>query len=515
MNAKIALTLAAILTAAAVTLGCGRSGNGSEIAATGTIEVTETDVASTIPGRLVELLVDEGSRVVMDQVVARLDATKLRVQLAQAQANLDAALAAEAQAREALDMERERAAETVAQAKSATSLAESRVRQAEVGAELQTTQVDRQVELAERALELSRTRLRQAQIARDMQASQETGQVAQAQASLAAASAQVEKSETGARREEIAIAQSRLDAASETLANALANRDRARGLYENGALSKMAFDAAELAYRTGLAQHAAAIAQLQLAQDAVRKEDKDTAYAQRDFATANVSLAKTLVYQTQAREQEVDAAYAAMQQAEVTLALARANALQNRLRQEEITSAKTGVSAAKSNERLAATGSRQVRIRQEAARLAAAQRKAAEETIRLLEQQISDTEIRAPFAGTVTHKVAENGEVVSPGAPIVTLANLATATLTIYVSGDDLARVRLGQTVRVRVDGETRDFDGTVAYISPNAEFTPRNIQTREERVKLVYAVKVTLPNPDGVFKPGMPADAVINGQSA
>ena len=75
--------------------------------------------------------------------------------------------------------------------------------------------------------------------------------------------------------------------------------------------------------------------------------------------------------------------------------------------------------------------------------------------------------------------------------------------------------MRLGQSVQVRVDGDTQTFDGTVSYISPNAEFTPRNIQTRDERVKLVYAVKVTLPNPEGVFKPGMPADAILNGSSS
>jgi multidrug resistance efflux pump len=514
MNAKTSVITTTLATFALV-LGCNGSRNETAITATGTIEVTESDVASTIPGRVVEVLVEEGDHVEKGLVVARLDASKLKVQLAQAVANLDAAISAEAQARETLDLERERVTETIAQAKSATNVAESRVRQAEVGAELQATQVDRQVELAERVLELSRTRLRQSQIARDLQAGQEAGQVAQAEASLAAAAAQVEKSETGARREEIAIAQANLDAATERLTNALTNRNRSRELFGNGALSQQAFDSAEYTYRTALAQHAAAMNQLQLAQDAVRKEDKALAYAQRDLATANVALAKTLAYQTQVREQDVSSAFSAVQQAEVSLALARANALQNRLRQDDIVAAKAGVAMSKSNERLAATGSRQVRVRQEALKLAVAQRKAAEETIRLIEEQIADTEIRAPFSGTVTHKVVETGEVVSPGAPIVTLANLSTATLTLYVSGNDLSRVRLGQRVQVRVDGDTRTFDGTVSYISPSAEFTPRNIQTRDERVKLVYAVKVTLPNPENVFKPGVPADAVINGSDS
>lgn len=499
------------LTWGVLASGCRRANNGTAITATGTVEVAEADVAATIPGRVVELLVEEGDHVEKGQVVVRLDAAKWRVQLAQAQANLQAALAAETQAREALELERERFRETLAQAQNATAVAESRVRQAEIGTELQVIQVDRDVELAEQALEASHIRLRQAQIARDLQAAQEKGQLSQAEASLAAASAQVEKSETGARSEEIAIAQANLDAATERLNNALIHRNRSRELYEKGALSKQAYENAELVYQTSLAQHLAAIQQLQLVRDAVRKEDKTIAYAQRDLAAANLSLAKTLTYQSRLREEEVAAAMSAVRQAEVNVALARANALQNRLRREDVAMAKAEVLSAKSNERLAAAGARQVRIRQEALTLATAQRKAAEEAVRFLEEQIAETEIRAPFNGTVTHKIVEKGEVVSPGAPLLTLADLSKATLTIYVSGNDLARIRLGQSVQVRVDGDPRTFQGTVSYLSPNAEFTPRNIQTRDERVKLVYAVKVNLPNPEGIFKPGMPADAVIN----
>lgn len=498
-------------TVAVFLFGCRRATHGVPITTTGTVEVTESDIASTIPGRIVELVVEEGDHVEKGQVVARLDATKWRVQLAQAQANLQAALAAETQAKEILELERERFRETLTQAQNATAVAESHVRQAEIGTELQATQIARQIELVEQALEASRIRLRQAQLARDLQAAQEKAQISQAKASLMAASAQVAKSEAGARPEEIAIAQANLNAATERLNNALANRERSRELYEKGALSQQAYENAELAYQTSLAQHLAAIQQLQLAKDAVRKEDKAVAYAQKDLAAANLSLAQAISYQTQLREQEVAAAAYAVQQAEVNVALARANALQNRLRQEEITTAKAGVFSAKSNERVAAAGIRQVRIRQEALSLAIAQRKAAEETIRLLEEQIAETEIRAPFSGTVTHKIVGEGEVVSPGAPILTLADLSKATLTIYISGNDLARVRLGQSVQVRVDGDPRTFEGIVSYISPNAEFTPRNIQTKDERVKLVYAVKISLPNPEGVFKAGMPADAVIN----
>jgi len=115
------------------------------------------------------------------------------------------------------------------------------------------------------------------------------------------------------------------------------------------------------------------------------------------------------------------------------------------------------------------------------------------------------------MAGVVVAKNAEVGDLVGVGAPVVTVADLSQVYLRVFVSESDLARVKLGQPVDVRVDGFSgRTFRGTVDQINSSAEFTPRNVQTKEERVKLIFGVKVALPNPDGVLKPGLPADAVI-----
>jgi HlyD family secretion protein len=118
--------------------------------------------------------------------------------------------------------------------------------------------------------------------------------------------------------------------------------------------------------------------------------------------------------------------------------------------------------------------------------------------------------VTAPVAGTVTVRSREQGEFVAVGAPIVTIARLDSVWLSIYVPEDRLASVKLGQAARVRVDGNDNDYHGTVTFVSPEAEFTPRNVQTPAERAKLVYRVKITLENPDGVFKPGLPADAYL-----
>ena len=119
--------------------------------------------------------------------------------------------------------------------------------------------------------------------------------------------------------------------------------------------------------------------------------------------------------------------------------------------------------------------------------------------------------LQAPISGLVLERPVRVGEVALPGAPLMTLADLEHMTLTVYVPEDQLGRVYLGQPVSVTVDAyPDRAFPGTVMHISNEAEFTPRNIQTQEERVNMVFGVEVDLPNPDHALKPGMPADAVL-----
>jgi len=140
--------------------------------------------------------------------------------------------------------------------------------------------------------------------------------------------------------------------------------------------------------------------------------------------------------------------------------------------------------------------------------VARAQRASAEAMVAAVEQQITDATVLAPSDGVVTTRIAEPGEILPPGTTIAVLTDLARPWLTVWIDEPSLSRVTLGQSVTVRVDGSDRDFEGTVSFVSPVAEFTPKNVQTPDERAKLVFRVKVQLANPDGIFKPGMPADA-------
>lgn len=117
--------------------------------------------------------------------------------------------------------------------------------------------------------------------------------------------------------------------------------------------------------------------------------------------------------------------------------------------------------------------------------------------------------LTAPLSGVVLEQVAHQGELAVPGASLVTMADLREVTLTVFVAASDYGRLREGQAVEVTVDSHPGQvFKGVVTHISNEAEFTPKNVQTQEERVNLVYAIKITLPNESGLLKPGMPADA-------
>ena len=133
-----------------------------------------------------------------------------------------------------------------------------------------------------------------------------------------------------------------------------------------------------------------------------------------------------------------------------------------------------------------------------------------------LQTQLDMMTLSAPMSGVVTSRSAAEGEPALAGNTLMTVSNLDEVRLTIYVPETELGRVYLGQEVEVRVDAyPDRAFEGTVSYIAQEAEFTPRNVQTEEERVNMVFAVKVRLANPERLLKPGMPADAYLgaNGQ--
>jgi HlyD family secretion protein len=128
----------------------------------------------------------------------------------------------------------------------------------------------------------------------------------------------------------------------------------------------------------------------------------------------------------------------------------------------------------------------------------------------LLKKKVHDCTVVAPATAVVTLRGVEPGEFVTTGTTVIRLTALEKVKLMIYVNETDLPRIMLGQLAMVRTDGATRDAEGKVVYISPTAEFTPKNVQTKEERTKLVFGVKIEVDNTDQALKPGLPADVRI-----
>ena len=129
-----------------------------------------------------------------------------------------------------------------------------------------------------------------------------------------------------------------------------------------------------------------------------------------------------------------------------------------------------------------------------------------------LNEQISRSHVKSPLAGTLIEKYSEAGEVTTQGKPLAKIADLSIIKLKVYVAGAELGKIKTGQQCTVRIDDGVkgyRNLSGIISYVSDKAEFTPKIIQTKEERVTLVYAVNINVIN-DGSLKSGMPGEAIF-----
>jgi HlyD family secretion protein len=258
----------------------------------------------------------------------------------------------------------------------------------------------------------------------------------------------------------------------------------------------------QLALARVQAERDQADAQLRLLLSGARGEDVRQAEAQAASADADVRAADAELAAAQADVDRFEALLASnsgsrKQRDDAVLrrdvARARAQGARDRL------------NAARENAARLRAGSRREEIDVARARVAAA---AAQ--IATLEKALADATIVSPLTGIVTEKLAEVGELLGPRAPVVIVTDLDRVWANVYVDEPIVPRLRLGQPATVFTDAGGPGLPGTVTFISSKAEFTPRNVQTAEDRSKLVYRVKVSVNNPDGTLKTGMPVEAEI-----
>jgi HlyD family secretion protein len=256
-----------------------------------------------------------------------------------------------------------------------------------------------------------------------------------------------------------------------------------------------------IATKQAQAERDQAVAQLRLLQAGARAEDIRQARAQVDSAQAEVAAA----------EAELQSARADLARFEALLA---SNAGSRKQRDDAATNvavAEARVNSARERVRAAAEALARLRAGARAEEIAAARARVAatEAQIAALAKAQTDALLKSPVAGFVTAKLADAGEVVARGTPVAVVTDLDHAWANVYVDEPLVPLLKLGQKVTLVTDAGQR-LDGTISFISPKAEFTPRNVQTAEERTKLVYRIKVTADNRDGVLKPGMPVEAEI-----
>lgn len=241
------------------------------------------------------------------------------------------------------------------------------------------------------------------------------------------------------------------------------------------------------------AQAAGARAQLAELERGARPEERTQARAALDAAEQRLEDARREMERTRRLEAGGAVSREALEKATTAFEVMRAQAVQAREQLELVTA-----------------GPRRERI--DAAR---AQVTAAEAALEQADATLANATIHAPFAGVVTVRHREPGETVGAGQPVLTVMNPDDRWVRIYVREDRIGRVALGQQARITSDSHPDSaFAGRVVHIASEAEFTPRNVQTEEERVKLVYAVKVQIVGDDAVaLKPGVPADVTLSAR--
>lgn len=357
----------------------------SRLDVSGNLELTEVDISFKVPGKLIELNVDEGSWVKKGMVIARIDRDQVERQRTRDQAGL-------------------------------------------FSAESQFNQTETSIQWQRQTLE---------------------SDVALRKAELQAAQAQLDQLLAGSRPQEIQQARAAVDDAKAQHEQAKADWDRAQDLIKNDDISRQQYDQ----YRTRLDSTAAALRQaeekLALVVEGPRKEDIEAARAQVARAQAAVQVSE-------------------------------ANRLELKRREEDL-----------------------VAHRAEVAR--------AQAQMAMTQTQINDTVVTAPIDGVVLVKSAEVGEVLAAGTTVVTIGDIDHPWLRAYVNETDLGRVKLGQPAKLTTDSYPgKTYPGHISFISSEAEFTPKQIQTREERVKLVYRIKIEVDNHSHDLKSNMPVDADI-----
>jgi HlyD family secretion protein len=324
-----------------------------------------------------------------------------------------------------------------------------RVRKGQEIARLDREQLEFTLERERATLAAARSQIAQLQTAIQYQREQIAGDLQQREAQLQEAEARLKELQTGARPQEIEQARSAVVAARTESERTRRDWERAQALYRNDDIPAQQFDQFRTRFETARAALNESEQRLALVKEGPREESIAAAKAQAARARAGVRLGESGRLELRRREQEMEARMADLARAQAQMAI--------------------------------------------------------------IESQLADTVAVSPIDGVVLVKAAEAGEVLSSGTTVVTIGDLERPWVRGYINQPDLGRVKIGAPAKVTTDSfPGKVYDGRVSFIASEAEFTPKQIQTREERVKLVYRIKIDTANPDQELKSNMPVDVEL-----
>jgi HlyD family secretion protein len=314
--------------------------------------------------------------------------------------------------------------------------------------------LDRDQLLAQRdreaaGLQSAQSQLAQAETALAWQKGNQAAELDQRKAELASNQARLQELKSGSRPEEIQEAKAAVESTQSEYERAKRDWERAQTLYKNDDISTAQYDQ----YRNRW-QNA----------DAMLKQSKER---------QSLVLAGP-------RVEQIDAASAQVERARASLKMTESNALEIKRREQELPLRQSEIARARAN-------------------------------LALIDSQLADTIAVSPVDGVVLVKAADVGEVLAAGTTIVTIGDIDHPWLRAYINETDLGRVKIGAKAKITTDSYPgKEYEGRVSFIASEAEFTPKQIQTQEERVKLVYRIKIDLDNSRHELKSNMPADAVL-----
>jgi multidrug resistance efflux pump len=471
---------------------------GEAITASGTIEATEINIVPELAGKVSVVNVAEGNAVQAGSLLIELDGALLQAQRAQAAAALAAAQTNYDSLKDGAAAEQLTAA--VARAQKDLLDAQQALEALNDTAALVTAQAESEVAHARDLLDKAQQRLRNLNHP-DIDFYQ--NRLDKAEDTLLTAQANAEIIDIGPLQASLQTANDVLKTMKERLEKVQAAIAGCTTCDPKGSFGvdrmNLTLDDAQDAYNDAL--NRVRTLELQIedakrknklqtkdAQDALDDAKRDLEWALQGPDTIDVAIAKADVAVAEAKLADAEDRYEKVKSGPDPDKLAAAEA-----RLASAQAALTAAIAAASADRLEA---------------AQAQVDMAQAALNVLDVQIARLTLSAPTAGTVLSRAVEPGEAVLPGAVLLTIADLGQLQITVYVSEDRYGAIKLGDTAKVTVDSFTGEtFTATATHIADKAEFTPRNVQTAEGRKTTVYAVKLSIANPEGKLKPGMPAD--------